>query len=165
MLFEQQNSLRGTVFFFRFPEHTSDSEQLFVTALAYQLGVNLPATIPVILGEIRSDPYILTRNTKKQMRRLVLEPLRQAGSSKSTNIFTITTIPELSDAIDLSSINHAIDAAIDNEGGGHVRFLVLKHGMEDSCAYFRPIDSLILPAGDYFCLTSVSLASFFPFFS
>ncbi|KAF5327178.1 hypothetical protein D9619_004394 [Psilocybe cf. subviscida] len=141
-LFEHQNSLRGT-FFFRFPEHTRHYEQLFVTTLAYQLGVNLPDTNAAILGAIRSDPYILTRNTKKQMQRLVLDPLRQISSRKTPNIFIITTFPEVPGLNSHSSITQAIHAAAEGEDYGCVRFLILRHGL-DNCAYLRSLDSLLL---------------------
>lgn len=141
-LFEQRNYLRGT-FFFRFPEHSSHSEQLFVTTLAYQLGVSLPDTNPAILGAIRSDPYILTRNTKKQMQRLLLDPLRQVGSLQTPNIFIITTFPETPGLISLSSITQAIHAATEGEDYGHARFLVLRHGL-DSSSYLSSLESLIL---------------------
>ncbi|KAF5329296.1 hypothetical protein D9619_009416 [Psilocybe cf. subviscida] len=110
-LLEQRNCLRGT-FFFRFPEHARHPERFFVTTLAYQLGISLPDANLPILAAIRSDPYMFTRSTRTQVQRLLVEPLRQTDSSGMINIFIITFIPGLLDATTLSSVTHAIDAAV-----------------------------------------------------
>ncbi|KAF5319208.1 hypothetical protein D9619_008728 [Psilocybe cf. subviscida] len=151
-LFEERSWLRGS-FFFRFLEHAShpthehanNPERLFVSTLAYQLGIHLPRTKPAILGEIRSDPSILTRNTRKQMQRLIIEPLQRVGAPDTPNVFVIAVGPELEDQNTLhAALAHTINAAVDGEfGDSHIRFLVLKH----SYTYFGFIDrSMLLSA-------------------
>ncbi|KAF5319207.1 hypothetical protein D9619_008729 [Psilocybe cf. subviscida] len=133
-LFEQRSWLHGT-FFFRFVQHagnedTHDPQHLFVSTLAYQLGfISLPDTKPAILGVICSDPSILTRNTRKQMQHLIIEPLQRVGAPDTPNVFVIAVGPELEDQHMLhAALAHTINALVDSKfGDSHIRFLVLKH--------------------------------------
>ncbi|KAF5325186.1 hypothetical protein D9619_009528 [Psilocybe cf. subviscida] len=94
-LLERQNILLGS-FFFHGQAHFQEAEHIFVATLAYQLTVSMPQTKRLILQVIRADPFIFTRDLRKQLQRLIIEPMSFALSSQRPDIKTGIFFEELS---------------------------------------------------------------------
>lgn len=127
---EQQNTFLGS-FFFRGQDHIQQgAEHVFVATMVYQLSASVPHTRRLVLQAMHADPFVFRRDLRKQLRRLVVQPMSAIPTTGErldvdTGIFVIHVSPDLLDSSSVRNIIQAMEDAFHEESDCHARFIIL----------------------------------------
>ena len=128
-------TLAGSFFFLRGAGSRSEFTR-FITTLAYQLTLSVPATKPAIQSALQNDPFIPYQSIEDQFRKLIIGPILALEEPICHMVVVVDALDECSDT---KSIVEFIDvlARVISDRRLPLRFLLTSRGEDHIRQQFR----------------------------